>query len=564
MMDDNVIGNGPVGFTSDGLDLLRDEMLGRLRLPDDVDVAVEVPAFFVVAADVCSVFLDRNRLRPEDLVELSDRQIAREFTRGELPDGVQEHLTRVAAGLDGPLIVRPSSVLEATLGRFLGEAYRTKVVPNHGDDRKKRTRQLADAIKLVWASTFFADAVNARLAAGQGPAAEGMAVVVQRAVGSRFGDHFYPTITAIARSYNHYPAPGNQPDEGVVSLALGFGMIFSESHHWSYCPKRPTAPPPFKDVNDLLKNTQKSFWALDLGDSAAHDPTREDEHLVRLGLADAESDGTLELLASTYDLESDRLSAGLGGSGARALTFAPMLRSRTIPFTSIVESILESARVATGGEVMVEIAATLDPVHGVPLRIGVVQLKPMPGRSTRDTLKREDLERDGILVASENCLGDGTRTDLEDIVYLKPGTFDRDQTRTMVAELDAVNRGILDEDRSAIFIGFGRWGTTDDRYGVPVRWGQISSARVIVEITLADAPLNLSQGTHFFHHLLSQRVLYLSVEQDGDFVVDFDWLDQVPAVWEGRYVRHVRPERPVRVDVDGGSRRGLIRREPGG
>jgi hypothetical protein len=414
-VQDNVIGGGPVGSTAIGLDLLREQVVTRLRLPDEVDVAVEVPAFSVIAADVFSAFLQRNRLRSEDLVELSDRQIAREFSRGELPEGIREELCRVADRLDGPLIVRPSSVLEASLERSFGVAYLAKIVPNHSDDSVKRCRQLVDALKLVW--------------------------------------------------------------------------------------------------------------------------------------------------ASSYDPDSDRLGAGLGGPGPRALTFAPLLQSRSIPFTSIVETILECARTATGDEVVVEIAATLDPIHGVPVRFGVVQLKTMSGRSGGDSLKPEDLIGDGILAASADCLGDGRRGDLDDIVYLKPAAFDRDRTRTIVAELEAVNRGILDEGRSAIFIGFGRWGTTDERYGVPVRWGQISSAQVIVEITLAEAPLNLSQGTHFFHHLLSQRVLYLSLEHDGEYGVDFDWLDQVPAVWEGRYVRHVRTERPVEVDVDGGSRRGLIRRE---
>ncbi len=559
-MQDDVIGTGPVGFTAIGLDLLREQVLGRLRLPDEADVAVEVPAFSVIAADVFSAFLERNLFQPEDFTELSDRQIARRFARGELPEGIRDEVARVAESLDGPLIVRPSSVLEASLERSFGGTYLTKLVPNQGADIRKRSRQLVDAIKLVWASTYFADAVNSRLGAGQGIADERMAVVIQRALGSRFGDHFYPTITAVARSYNHYPAPGNEPEEGVVSLALGFGRIFSESHAWSYCPKRPTAPPPFKGVNDLLKNTQRSFWAVDLGDSVSPDSSREGEHLVRLGLADAEQDGTLELLVSTYDPESDRLGAGLGGPGTRALTFAPLLRSRAIPFTSVVETILECARAATGGEVEVEIVATLDPNHGVPARYGVVELKTMPGRGDRDSLKPEDLTGPDVLVASESCLGDGTRTDLDDIVYLKAETYDRQRTRTMVAELEAVNRGILDEGRSAVFIGFGRWGTTDERFGVPVRWGQISSAQVIVEITLPDAPLNLSQGTHFFHHLLSQRVLYLSVEYDGDTEVDFDWLDQQPAVWEGRYVRHVRTAKPVEVDVDGGNRRGLIRR----
>ena len=559
-MPDDVIGTGPVGYTAVGLDLLREQVLGNLRLPDNADVAVEVPACTVVAADIFSAFLERNRLQPDDFAELSDRQIAREFFRGELPVGIREKLSGVADRLDGPLIVRPSSVLEASFERSLGGAYLAKIVPNHHDDARKRLRQLIDAIKLVWASTFFADAVSSRLGAGQSIGAERMAVVIQRTLGTRFGDHFYPTITAVARSYNHYPAPGNDPEEGGVSLALGLGRIISEGHAWSYCPKQPTTPPPFKGINDLLKYTQRSFWAVNLGASGAPDPGRVDEHLVRLGLADAERDGTLELLASTYDPESDRLGAGLGGPGPRALTFAPLLRSKNIPFTSVIETILECARAATGGEVVIEIAATLDPVHGLPARYGVVQLRTMSGRGGRESLRPEDLTGDDIFVASANCLGNGTRTDFEDIVYLKAETFDRERTRTMVAELDAVNRGILAEGRSAIFVGFGRWGTTDGRYGVPVRWGQISSARVIVEITLPDAPLNLSQGTHFFHHLLSQQVLYLSVEHDGEYEVDLDWLDRVPAVWEGRYVRHVRTERPMEVDVDGGSRRGLIRR----
>lgn len=559
-MKHDVIGTGPVGFTAVGLDLLCDQVLGRLSLSADAEVAVEVPAFAVVAADVFSAFLARNKLDPENFAGLSDRQIARLFQRGELPEGVREELSGIPDSLEGPLIVRPSSVLEAALERSFGGAYLAKLVPNHGDDLRKRTRQLIDAIKLVWASTFFADAVNSRLGAGQELGSERMAAVVQRAIGAFHGDHFYPTISAVARSYNHYPAPGNEPEEGVVTLALGLGRIISEGHAWSYSPERPTAPPPFKGMNDLLKYTQKSFWAVNLAGDAAPDPIREGEHLVRLGLVDAEKNHTLDLLASTYDAESDRLRAGVDGDGARALTFAPILRSRTIPFTSVIKTLVDSARMATGSEVEIELAAILDPTHGIPVRFGVVQLKTMPGRSGQDAIAASDLLADGVVVSSTSCLGDGTRTDLEDIVYLKPETFDRNRTRTIAAELDAVNRGLLEEGRSAIFVGFGRWGTTDERFGVPVRWGQISSAKVIVEITVPEAPLNLSHGTHFFHHLLSQRVLYLSVEHDGPNEVDFGWLDEVPAVWEGRYVRHVRVEGGVRVDVDGGSRRGLIRR----
>jgi hypothetical protein len=412
----------------------------------------------------------------------------------------------------------------------------------------------------VWASTFFADGINARLGAGETVGSERMAVVVQRLVGERFGDRFYPSVSAVARSYNHYPAPGNEPGEGVVTLVLGLGRTIREGHAWSYCPDRPTAPPPFKNAGDLLKYSQTSFWALDLSGGTAPDPTRGGEHLVRLGLADAEQDGTLALLASTYDAESDRLRAGLDGRGPRALTFAPVLRSRAIPFSSVIRGVLEQSRAVTGREVEVEIAAVLDPATGVPVRFGLHKLKTMPGRAEGEALELDDLTAEGVIAASESCLGNGVRTDLEDVVYLKPEAFDRNQTRIMAAELEAVNRGLLDDGRAAIFVGFGRWGTTDDRYGVPVRWGQISSARVIVEITLPGAPLNLSQGTHFFHHLLSQRVLFLSVEGEGPFGVDLEWLSGCSTEWEGRYVRHVRLDRALEVNVDGSSRRGLIRR----
>jgi hypothetical protein len=559
-MHQRVIGAGPLGFTAIGLDLLEGSVLGRLELPDDGSVSIEVPAYVVIAADCFTEFFDRNRLRTDSLSGLSDSQIAHVFLRGELPSVVREGLGEVVQTLDGPLIARPSSALEATLGRSFGGVYLAKLVPNIAADAVKRERQLADAIKLVWASTFFSDAVSSRRGAGQSLESEQMAVVIQRVLGRRRGDRYYPTLSAVARSYNHYPAPGNQPDEGVVTLALGLGKIIAAGHAWSFSPDRPTAPPPFKGINDLLKYTQNAFFAVDLGGSAAPDPSREGEHLLRLGLSDAEEDGTLELVASTYDSESDRLRAGLDGRGARALTFAPFLRSQRIPFVPVVKQLVDRARASTGSEVEIELACDLDPVHGVPMRFGIVQMKTMPGRSGRDALDANLLASENVIAASESCLGDGIRTDLDDVVYLKPEVFDRNQTRVMAAELDAVNRGLLEESRSAVFIGFGRWGTTDDRYGVPVRWGQISSARVIVEITLEDAPLNLSHGTHFFHHLLSQYVLYLSIEYDGRFGVDFEWLGSNPAVWEGRYVRHVRLESPVRVDVDGLSRRGVITR----
>ncbi len=214
------------------------------------------------------------------------------------------------------------------------------------------------------------------------------------------------------------------------------------------------------------------------------------------------------------------------------------------------------------GEAEIEFAVNLDRDNALPMEIGFVQVRPMLTPGERTPIEEIDLEGDDVLVSSDNCLGQGARGDLVDVVYLRPQHFDRGSTRMMASELDAVNRGLVEEGRHGVFIGLGRWGTTDDRFGVPVKWGQISAARVIVEATMPDAPSNLSHGTHFFHRLLSNHVLYMSVEADGHGRIDWDWLDTQEAIWESRHVRHVRLAGPLDVRIDCASRRGLIRRTP--
>lgn len=555
------IGSGALGAKSRGLLLIHDEILSRFDLEEFPEVTVRVPHAVVIATDVFATFMDRNRLWEVALADHPDSHIAQAFQRGELPEEVVDDLRGLISVMRTPLALRPSSLLEETLDRPFPTIYTTKMIPNNEASDEARFRRLVSGLKLVWASTFFANSVISRRAAGLPADTERMAVVVQEIFGELHGERFYPTLSGLARSYNYYPTPGNQPEEGVVSLALGLGKtIIDDGHTWSYCPQRPTAPPPFKSTSDLLNYTQTKFWAVNLGETASPDPLRETECLVRSSLRDAENDGTLKFLASTYDAGSDRLQEGLGGHGPRALTFAPLLGSRVIPFSGLMERLVDLSREVLGGDVEIELAADLDPDGGLPMRVGFLQVRPMMGTGERFPVEESDLEAGDVLVTSDDCLGHGARSDLTDVVYLPPRTFDRGQTRIMASELEAVNRGLAEEGRQGIFIGLGRWGTTDDRYGLPVTWGQISAARVIVEAALPEAPGALSQGTHFFHRVLNFHVLYMSVEHDGPYRVDWDWLDSQPAVWEGRYVRHVQLEQPLEVRVDGATRRGIIRR----
>jgi hypothetical protein len=559
------VGAGSVGGKAAGLYMIQSEVLPRFDASRFEDVRVQVPRTVVIATEVFAEFMDRNRLWQAVLGGLPDSQIVEAFQRAELAEGLKEQLKGALSILRNPLAVRPSSFLEDAHQRVFAGIFTSQMIPNSEPSDDVRYRRLSNSIKLAWASTFFSNAVISRRAAGLADDAEQMAVVIQEAVGERHDGRFYPTLSAVARSYNHYPVPGNKREDGVVSLALGLGKTISDGDHvWSYCPHRALAPPPFKSTGELLKFTQTGFWAINVGDPPPPNPLRETACLVRSGLGEAEADGTLSFLASTYDPVSDQLRSGIAGKGPRALTFAPLLESRSIPFTPLVESLLELACNVLNGEAEIEVAANLDRENGLPMEVGFLQVRPMLTPGERSPINAADLDAADVVVASDNCLGHGSRRDLTDVVYLRPQNFDRGATRMMASELDAVNRGLVEEGRHGIFIGLGRWGTTDDRFGVPVVWGQISAARVIVEATLPDTPTSLSHGTHFFHRLLSHQVLYMSVEHDGSGHIDWDWLDEQEAIWESRNVRHVRISAPLEVRIDCATRSGLIRRGASG
>lgn len=558
------LGAGSIGGKAVGLQKILNEILPRFDATRFEGVKVDVPRAVVIATEVFAEFMDRNRLWNVVAEELPDSQLAQEFQHAELSERLREQLRGVLAVLRNPLAVRPSSYLEDAHQRAFAGIYTSKMIPNTETSDEARYRRLSGAIKLAWASTFFSNALVSRRAARLADDAEQMAVVVQEVAGERHDGRFYPTLSALARSYNHYPVPGNNREDGVVSLALGLGKSISDGDHlWSYCPHRPLAPPPYKSTGDLLNFTQTSFWAVNVGDPPPPDPVRENSCLLRSAIADAEADGSLTYLASTYDPASDHLRSGIGVVGPRALTFAPLLESKSIPFTPLMENLLELSCNVFNGEAEIEIAANLDPEHALPMYVAFLQVRPMLTPGERSPVEEVDLEAPEIVVASDNCLGHGSRGDLTDVVYLRPQNFDRGATRMMASELEAVNRGLVEEGRHGIFIGLGRWGTTDERFGVPVNWGQISSARVIVEAALPDAPNSLSHGTHFFHRLLSNQVLYMSVEHDGQGLIDWDWLDEQEAIWESRSVRHVRVRAPLEVRIDCATRYGLIRRREG-
>ncbi len=558
--DFSVIGSGSLGGKALGLARVK-QMLDREWHPGEhPPFEAGIPRLTVLATDAFDRFLDENRLWGLVRSRPPDARIAHAFQAASLPAGVVGDLRGLIERVHQPLAVRSSSLLEDALGRPFAGVYGTKMIPNNQLDAESRFHRLTEAIKFVYASTFFAGARD-YLAATGGGAEERMAVVIQEVVGMRHGDRFYPDLSGVARSWNYYAAGAARPEEGAASLALGLGKtIVDGGVVWGYSPAHPRVNPPAGSVRDLVRETQSLFWAVNMGKPPAYDPVAETEYLLHCELPEAEQDGVLRYLASTYDPDSDRLSIGTGARGARVVTFAPLLQLEELPLNDAIRALLELAKRSLGAHVEIEFAVTIRPGPEPAARIGFLQARPLFVSSEEVEVDPAALAGPDVLVASESVLGNGVLADLADVVYVRPDRFDPRHSVRIAAELETVNHDLVEAGRRYVLLGFGRWGSSEPWLGIPVRWAQISGARAIVEASLPQASADPSQGSHFFHNVTSVGVCYFTVRHTGAHRIDWDWLDAQPCVEETEFVRHVRLASPLRVEVDGRSGRGVIRR----
>jgi hypothetical protein len=438
------------------------------------------------------------------------------------------------------------------------------MVPNNRPDADTRFRMLIDAVKFVYASTFFRAAKSYVRATEHSSADEKMAVIIQEVVGGRFGDRFYPHAAGVGRSYNFFPAKGTDPRDGVVNLALGLGKtIVDGGCSWIYSPARPKAPSPFGTIREMLKLTQLDFWAVNMGPPPAYDPTAEAEYLVKSALSAADYDDTLSRVASTYDARRDRLVPGTGVEGPRVINFAPLLSDPGFPLNQAIRELLSLGEGVLDDPVEIEFAITLPRDDRENARFGFLQLRPMLVSEEEVEVSDEELESADLLLASECVMGNGAVDGIRDIVYVRPERFESRHTPRIATELEFLNRPLLEESRPYLLLGFGRWGSSDPWLGIPVKWGQIAGARVIVESTLPGMDKEPSQGAHFFHNLISFQVSYLCVRHDdastaGARNIDWEWLGRQPCCVESEHVRHVRLDEPLRIKVDGRSGRGAV------
>jgi hypothetical protein len=553
------VGRGSLGGKAQGLALMREALERKLAPSFRPEINVTIPTLTVITTEFFDLFMKQNDLWAAALSDLRDDLLAIAFQKAELPAQLVGDLRALVLQVHSPLAVRSSSLLEDAMFEPFASVYATKMIPNNQAEADIRFRKLMEAIKFVYASTFFKSSKNYILATKNKTPDEKMAIIIQEVVGLRHGQRFYPHLSGVARSFNFYPLGHAKPADGVVDLALGLGKtIVDDGIAWSYSPAYPQANPPYNTLEDLLGQTQNEFWAINMGPPPEFDPIKETEYMAKFRLQEAEEDGVLRFLASTYRSQDEKIVYGISEKGPRVVDFAPLLKFDLIPFNNLLKELLKLCQDMLETMVEIEFALTLDDDKGIPARFGFLQVRPMVVSEEKVNLSLAELAGENVLLASESALGNGVLNSIQDVVFIKPDRFNVQHSEEIACQLERINHRLVTASCPYLLIGFGRWGTSDPQAGIPVNFGQISGAKVIVESALPETNSMLSQGSHFFHNITSFRVFYFSAGKEDKYRIDWDWLYRQDVVWETEFVREARLRSPLRIKVDGRTSRGVI------
>ncbi|MCB2206811.1 MAG: PEP/pyruvate-binding domain-containing protein [Bacteroidetes bacterium] len=551
------IGSGAIGGKAHGLAGINHIILNDLNEGAFPGIEVGIPAMTIIRTDVFDAFIKRNKLADIAYSDEPDDRIAHAFQKADLPFEILGDLRALISQVTSPLAVRSSSMLEDAMHEPFAGIYGTKMTPNNQPDINARFNKLVEAIKYVYATTFFKSAKDYMSATPHKTEDEKMAIIIQEVIGKKYKNRFYPELSGVGRSHNYYAFGHADPKDGIVNLALGLGKtIVDGGNSWSYTPAYPKADPPFNSINDMLNNTQRTFWSVNMGKTSAYDPVKETEYMLEENIVTAEEDDTLRYVASTLDSQSGRIVMGVSKSGPRLLNFSPILRLGEIPLNNLLIKLMDVCEKNEGAPVEIEFAMTFSDKG--PHKFGFLQVRPMAVSNDVVELKDEDLAGDHVLASSEKVLGNGTNGLIQDIVYIKQEEFDVLKTYQIAEDLEKINKTLVNENKPYLLIGFGRWGTSDVSAGIPVNWGQISGAKAIIEAALAHVNFDLSQGSHFFHNVTGFGVYYFSIPFEKTKTIEWSWLNAMPASNETRMVRHIHLKEPIQIKVDGRTGKGTI------
>ena len=552
------IGDGSLGGKGRGLAFIG-AMVKRYPKLESDNFAVNIPKTVVICTDIFDEFMETNELYPVALGDADDETILRYFLRASLPSRLIEDLMAFFDVVKSPIAVRSSSLLEDSHYQPFAGIYSTYMVPKI-EEKYDMLRTVSDAIKAVYASVFYKDSKAYMTATSNLIDQEKMAIVLQEVVGSRYNDHFYPTMSGVARSLNFYPIGNEKAEDGIANIALGLGKyIVDGGQTLRFSPRHPHSILQMSTMDFALRETQTRFYALDLKNMAEAFSVDDAFNLVKLGLKDADAEGSLKYIVSTYDPYDQIIRDGYYPGGRKILSFVNILQHDVFPLADTLDQILRIGQQEMGRPVEIEFAVNMDPSDHTRATFYLLQIRPIVDNKE---IMDEDLslvKNEETILSSTSVLGHGIVGDVQDIIYVKTGAFNSSNNQLIAYEIEKMNRSFTDQEKGYVLVGPGRWGSSDSWLGIPVKWPHISNARVIVECGLENYRVDPSQGTHFFQNLPSFGVGYFTVNPfKGDGWFDEAFLNAQPAVEETEYLRHVRFDAPITIKMDGKKSLGVV------
>ena len=557
------IGDGSLGGKGRGLAFIG-AMVKRYPKLEHEHFSVTIPKTVVICTDIFDEFMETNELYSVALSDVDDETILKYFLRASLPARLIEDLMAFFDVVKSPIAVRSSSLLEDSHYQPFAGIYSTYMVPRL-EDKYDMLRILSDAIKAVYASVFYRDSKAYMTATSNIIDQEKMAIVLQEVVGNRYNDRFYPTISGVARSLNFYPIGNEKAEDGIANIALGLGKyIVDGGQTLRFSPRHPHNILQMSTMDFALRETQTRYYALDLKNLTEQFSVDDSFNLLRLNLKDADADGSLKFIVSTYDPYDQIIRDGYYPGGRKILSFVNILQHDVFPLAYTLDQILHVGQDEMGRPVEIEFAVNIDPMRADQSSVStatfyLLQIRPIVDNKE---VMEEDLalvEQVDTLLSSTSVLGHGIVTDVQDIIYVKTGAFSSSNNQLIAYDIEKMNRRFTAEEKNYVLVGPGRWGSSDPWLGVPVKWPHISNARVIVECGLENYRVDPSQGTHFFQNLTSFGVGYFTINPfKGDGWFDEGYLNSLPAVEETEYLRHVRFDKPVVIKMDGKKSLGVV------
>ena len=554
------IGDGSLGGKGRGLAFLDNVVKRHPEFNQFANATVQIPKTVVLCTDVFDQFMEQNNLYPIALSDISDEEILSHFLKAQLPDDFIEDFFIFFEAPKSPIAIRSSSLLEDSHYQPFAGIYSTYMIP-WLPDKYAMLEMLAAAIKSVYASVYYRDSKAYMKATKNVIDQEKMAVILQQVVGKSYGDHFYPNISGVLRSLNYYPIGDETAEEGIASLALGLGKyIVDGGQTLRVSPYHPNQVLQMSEMEIALKETQTRFYALDM-ENVTHDFKVDDGfNIKKLRIKEADADGSLNYIASTYDPYDQVIYDGLYDTGRKIISFNGVLQHGVFPLPEILQMSMKYGAEAMRRPVEIEFACNINEDKSGEFYL--LQIRPIVDAKEMLDEDITQIPDDACLLRSHSSLGHGISEDITDVVYVKyDDNFSAMNNFYVADDIERINRKFLADGTNYVLIGPGRWGSSDQYLGVPVKWPHISAARVIVEVALKNYRVEPSQGTHFFQNLTSFGVGYLTIDTNDSKVggvIRKEVLDAMPAIEETEYVRHVRFDKPLKIMMDGKKQEGLV------